>query len=300
MKIQLKAAGAAMMVLALAACGHTGYPKEKWTDFRAEGVQQQVAANDTNLVFFRGESGNPKAAVNIYINGEYHTSLQPNGYSQKEVCAQPQRLGAYVTGFDNLYKGKETGGNTYDLPKGQSAYFRVTVSENGQARLQPVAEEEAKQEIQAGKYQNNHLSRVDKASTCAPRELKKYVLNASALFPFDQSDSSTILRKGREEINAVAADIRRYPESVSRVEVIGYTDPQGSEAYNLALSERRANSVAGLIAKAGVPASSIYAVGRGEQNLLVTGCNQTNRAARLECNQPNRRVEIKLFGSRQQ
>ncbi|MCP1773044.1 outer membrane protein OmpA-like peptidoglycan-associated protein [Neisseria perflava] len=296
----LKTISAAVLVLAVTACGSTGYPKEKWTNFRSNTVQEQVAEGDTNLVFFRGETGDPKKAVNIYVNGEYHTSLQQDGYSQLEVCAQPQRIGAYVTGTDNRYEGKATGGQTYELPNGQVAYFRVVDDEAGQAVLQPVDAETAKSEIHGDKYQNNTLSRVDKESTCAPRELKKYVLNAAVLFPFNKSDSKSILSKGRNELAAIANDIRQHPGNIVRVEVIGHTDPDGKAEYNQKLSEKRAQSIAQLLAESGVARDKIQAIGRGESELLVSGCKQKNRAARQACNQPNRRVEIKLFGTRQQ
>ncbi|MCP1660877.1 OmpA family protein [Neisseria perflava] len=297
---KLKIMSVAVVALALSACTTAGYPKEKWVDFRANTVTQQIAEGDSNLVFYRGETGNPKTAVNIYVNGEYHTSLQQDGYSQLEVCAQPQRIGAYVTGYDNQYQGKATGGETYDLPNGKSAYFRVVADDNGHAQLQPVSEEEATQEINHKKYQNNTLSRVDKVNTCVPREAKKYVLNAAALFPFNQSSAKSIYAKGRSEIAAVAQDIRNHPKAATSVEVIGHTDPQGKKAYNQTLSEKRAQAVGQLLVEGGVPANLVHTSGRGDNELLVTDCAKYKGAERKACDQPNRRVEIKLYTGRQQ
>jgi len=71
----------------------------------------------------------------------------------------------------------------------------------------------------------------------------------------------------------------------SRITATGHTDTSGSEAYNMALSLRRANAVKDALVQQGVPATAIAVVGRGEQGLLVqTGPNVREPQ--------NRRVEI--------
>jgi hypothetical protein len=73
----------------------------------------------------------------------------------------------------------------------------------------------------------------------------------------------------------------------ARVTATGHTDTSGSEAYNMALSLRRANAVKDALVKVGVPASAITTVGRGEAGLLV----QTGDGVREP---QNRRVEITI------
>ena len=71
----------------------------------------------------------------------------------------------------------------------------------------------------------------------------------------------------------------------ARITATGHTDTSGSEAYNMALSLRRANAVKDALVQQGVPATAIAVVGRGEQGLLVqTGPNVREPQ--------NRRVEI--------
>jgi len=71
----------------------------------------------------------------------------------------------------------------------------------------------------------------------------------------------------------------------ARVTATGHTDTTGPEAYNMALSLRRANTVKDALVREGVPATAITVIGRGEQNLLVkTGDNVREPQ--------NRRVEI--------
>jgi OmpA-OmpF porin, OOP family len=71
----------------------------------------------------------------------------------------------------------------------------------------------------------------------------------------------------------------------ARITATGHTDTSGPEAYNMALSLRRANTVKDALVRNGVPATAIAVIGRGEQGLLV----QTADGVREP---QNRRVEI--------
>ncbi|UTA48021.1 OmpA family protein [Simiduia sp. 21SJ11W-1] len=84
------------------------------------------------------------------------------------------------------------------------------------------------------------------------------------------------------EIGEVAEFMKSYKDSA--VELQGYTDSRGSEAYNKALSQRRADAVRQvLIEQFGIDAARVTAVGYGEANPIAS--NET-AAGREE----NRRV----------
>jgi OOP family OmpA-OmpF porin len=71
----------------------------------------------------------------------------------------------------------------------------------------------------------------------------------------------------------------------ARITATGHTDTSGPEAYNMALSLRRANAVKDALVRDGVPAQAITVIGMGEKGLLVqTGDNVREPQ--------NRRVEI--------
>ena len=79
------------------------------------------------------------------------------------------------------------------------------------------------------------------------------------LFDFD----STVLdARARQAVNWAAERVAR--SSPSRVVVSGHADRAGADAYNVALSERRAKVVAAALAKAGVPSGIITTSGVGE------------------------------------
>src|SRR6185369_4089327 len=71
----------------------------------------------------------------------------------------------------------------------------------------------------------------------------------------------------------------------ARITATGHTDTSGPEAYNRALSLRRANAVKDALVRNGVPAQAISVIGMGEKGLLV----QTGDGVREP---QNRRVEI--------
>lgn len=76
-----------------------------------------------------------------------------------------------------------------------------------------------------------------------------------------------------------------------RFRIEGHTDTVGSPAYNQALSQRRAEAVAGYLEqKFGIPTTRLQAVGMGEQGLLVMTPPQTAEIR-------NRRVEIVNIGA---
>jgi hypothetical protein len=75
----------------------------------------------------------------------------------------------------------------------------------------------------------------------------------------------------------------------ARITATGHTDTSGSEAYNMALSLRRANAVKNQLVTEGVPAQAITVIGRGEANPLVPTGDGVREPQ-------NRRVEIVIDG----
>ena len=79
--------------------------------------------------------------------------------------------------------------------------------------------------------------------------------------------------------------------SITDVDITGHADRLGSAAYNLRLSQRRAESERDDLIGKGIEGGRLKAIGRGEENPVVT-CNDRRRAELIKCLEPNRRVEV--------
>jgi outer membrane protein OmpA-like peptidoglycan-associated protein len=111
----------------------------------------------------------------------------------------------------------------------------------------------------------------------APSVPKSYLV----FFDFNKSD---LTAQATQIVDQAASNAG--PAKVTRLTVTGHTDTVGSDAYNMRLSRRRAESVAARLEKDGIPSSEIEIVAKGKRDLLVPtgdrvlfGKNRTQRMA---------------------
>ncbi|MEL6679681.1 MAG: OmpA family protein [Pseudomonadota bacterium] len=105
-------------------------------------------------------------------------------------------------------------------------------------------------------------------------------LPESITFDFD---SAVVKPSFRDDLIRLSQNLQEFPNS--RVEVTGHTDNVGDEAYNQALSERRALAVANVLRSAGVASSRIITSGVGEAFPVASNASASGQAQ-------NRRVEV--------
>jgi outer membrane protein OmpA-like peptidoglycan-associated protein len=98
------------------------------------------------------------------------------------------------------------------------------------------------------------------------------------------SNSATIKADSTPLMTQIADAFLRYPE-IRRVEIQGHTDSRGNDAYNLDLSQRRAEAVRQWLINAGVAAERMVAKGYGETVPLASNKTKDGRAR-------NRRVQF--------
>jgi outer membrane protein OmpA-like peptidoglycan-associated protein len=100
-------------------------------------------------------------------------------------------------------------------------------------------------------------------------------------FGFDKAN----IDEGSKVVLDYAADqLRKCPNL--RIHVDGYTDSTGPEAYNMGLSERRADAAEEYFVEKGIPASRLEVRGFGEADPVDSNATREGRAR-------NRRVELK-------
>jgi len=95
-------------------------------------------------------------------------------------------------------------------------------------------------------------------------------------------DKATLRPTAAAKIDKAVAYVK---ETEGEFELKGYADSIGSEAYNLKLSQRRADAVRNAMIKQGAPADRITAKGYGEASPAASNATKAGRAQ-------NRRVEL--------
>jgi outer membrane protein OmpA-like peptidoglycan-associated protein len=138
------------------------------------------------------------------------------------------------------------------------------------------------------------------ASVAPPAEpviIVHHTLATDALFEFGRHEISHLAAGGRQKLDALAGELLNW-KTLDRIDIVGHTDRLGSDDRNQPLSERRAEAVKNHLAGRGLPAEIIHTSGAGSTRPLVHCDEVRSLQARVECLQPNRRVELRIEGQR--
>ena len=108
----------------------------------------------------------------------------------------------------------------------------------------------------------------------------------SIRFDFDKANIKPEYRDILNRIAGIMMTLKGYT-----IAVYGYTDDIGTQAYNLQLSQRRAEAVRDFLVQAGISATVMSTKGFGKSDPRVPGESELARAA-------NRRVEIAIVDSK--
>ncbi len=180
-------------------------------------------------------------------NTEEQTGIQPDATAQPGVAGQPGQE-AYSYPYGQAPSGYESY-DFYDTPGGASP---------GIAAVQPGAGSGQAAGAGAG------------------------AVSADRIVYFD-FDSAQIRADSRPIIEANARALVGNPQIITQLE--GHTDERGSREYNIALGERRANSVRQFMIAMGVSPQQIRVVSYGKERPAAFGSDERSYAL-------NRRVEI--------
>ncbi len=115
-----------------------------------------------------------------------------------------------------------------------------------------------------------------KAPACPPK------MNLNINFKFD---SSEIKKESEPRVEEFSSLLKCTPSY--QAEIIGHTDSVGSDAYNLKLSQRRADAVKDMIIKNGISPDRLTTTAKGESEPIATNKTKDGRAQ-------NRRIEASL------
>jgi outer membrane protein OmpA-like peptidoglycan-associated protein len=164
---------------------------------------------------------------------------------------------------------------------------RQAESESGEMRqaLETTREQLARLEEERAQ-EINRLQRALQRIAQTRRTRGGLVMNLdddTVKFDFDRAE---IKPEYREVLSRIAGIL--LTSSGFRVQIYGHTDDVGTDAYNQALSERRAAAVREYLVSAGIDPAIVSVRGFGKSNPLVAGNTPEIRAR-------NRRVEIGII-----
>ncbi len=173
---------------------------------------------------------------------------------------------------------------------------RASLEDNKAALVGKIGSQEAKAALMAsaampGGYSLTESVSAPAAAEPAPAPVIETEDACQKEITRVKGDSRINFRYGKSEIdpssfallNNLAAVAKRCPDFQIRVE--GHTDSDGSDAYNQALSERRATTVAAYLADQDVSRANITAKGFGESRPVATN-------ATAEGKRQNRRIDF--------
>ena len=106
-----------------------------------------------------------------------------------------------------------------------------------------------------------------------PKEIHIAIVLNNVLFDFDKS---TLKPEGKAEVDKLVAEMVKFPGDT--VVVVGHTDSVGTDAYNMALGQRRADAVVAYMKAAGIDAARVGSKTMGESAPAVANDTAANRA----------------------
>jgi outer membrane protein OmpA-like peptidoglycan-associated protein len=170
--------------------------------------------------------------------------------------------------------------NTQELSRAQSALAaaeqagQTTADQLAVAQKARLAAEQATAETQA------ELDAL--IATKDDQRGEVFTLSGGLLF---RSNESSLMPGAETQLQRLVKALAATADR--NIVVEGYTDSQGSDDHNLALSQRRAEAVRSYLVRSGYPADRILAEGIGESRPIADNSTSEGRAN-------NRRVEIVL------
>jgi peptidoglycan-associated lipoprotein len=105
------------------------------------------------------------------------------------------------------------------------------------------------------------------------------ITDAEAFFAFD---SANVRPQDRIVLKKLADCFSTGPLKGRRMRLVGHADPRGDEEYNRVLGQRRADSVKGAIATAGLDSGKMETTSRGEDDANGTDDNGWSKDRRVD------------------
>lgn len=270
------------LVLGTAACGSTPPPKEL-VDARA--AYQQALNGQANQV-------NPaqvhvaKESLDIAEKAYDDDPSAPETRDRAYIALRKSELADAQAGMTLAEQARDKAQKELQdtqIAMGQKAQQDLNAARQQLTKTneQLAAEKRAREE--AEKHLKESMDALAKMATIKQDTRGTVItLSGSVLFA---SNKSELLPAAMAALDNVVTAIKSDPSR--NVTVAGYTDSQGARAYNMELSQKRADSVRNYFVSHGIDPATVKAEGHGPDNPIADNNTAEGRAN-------NRRVEIIL------
>ncbi|TNG92709.1 OmpA family protein [Pasteurellaceae bacterium USgator11] len=272
---------------------------EKWSTYTSPFLNAtDLDKNLSQVIFYREAGAINGPAVNVYVDSDYHTSLQENQYKAVSLCAQTHLFSTAFSSSDNR-QIKRDKGVYYTIPSQQSSFIKVVSNLNGEPEFQRVEAGIGEQAIRSMPVQKQTLSRVIEPHYCKEKTvLQNFSLSARTLFQTNKGDLAGMYPDGKSEIKELAADLKRLDQRyISHIVISGHSAPGESKATSKKLSAERAKTVLNLLQQEGVH-FPMEVMGYSSEQPVAKDCAKRNPSdvkMREACDQANRRVEVTVY-----
>jgi outer membrane protein OmpA-like peptidoglycan-associated protein len=208
-----------------------------------------------------------------------------------ETNAPIQWVNLYVTNeAGQVVESRSTDANGhYNFQLDEFMNLNITAKAEGYYDGTIAAKAEANNQLVSQEVQTICLKKIKFDTVPPPPLIDTVVVMNNINFEFDRA---VILPQSYEYIDAkILKMLYMYPTMT--LEISGHTDDMGSAAYNLDLSQQRANAVKFYLQAKGIAPERLTAIGFGETKPLAP--NQVNGKDNPEGRKLNRRTEFKVL-----
>ena len=218
---------------------------------------------------------------------EHSFQDKPDSYRTRDLAYVAQRKSELAEAAASLAPDRKSQTRANDEYKDTQGKIAVKTKQDLSDTRTALAASEHAGELTAERLSAEQKARTDAqaalAKLAAVREEPRgmvITLSGSVLFA---SNRAILLPEARARLDQVADVLLTTRERNLTIE--GHTDSQGSDSYNLALSQRRADAVRDYLVQRGYQADRITAHGLGKGHPIADNASPEGRAN-------NRRVEI--------
>ncbi|SNS58634.1 Outer membrane protein OmpA [Belliella buryatensis] len=252
----------------------TRYPQEGFITSNREG-----GAGDDDIYFFEDKTPKPKI-VNLFLNV---TTKEKKDDGSEAIL--PQTRVALYDAANKMAGGDFTNQNgrvrltlapdeTFSLIASKSGYFTKSITYD--TRGKTPRQEELIQDV-------TNIT-LDTTIVLDALVLEKSIVLENIYYDLDKAD---IRPDAAIELDKLVQILKDNPSI--RIELSSHTDARATDAYNDALSQRRAESAVQYIVSKGIDADRLVARGYGKRQLII------QNAQTEEEHQVNRRTEFKVI-----